>query len=158
MRRYQLTIGGKTYEIEVLSLTGEQAQVLVNGRTYDVNFRPLAPGAVPPAAPQPAPSRPVAPPRPVVPPSSAAPAAPAPEKPAGAAAPGAVMAPMPGSILEVLVQVGDQVQAGATVVKLEAMKMENDLQTVIPGVVQEVRVSKGDNVSVGDVLVVVAAG
>ncbi|MHB8070111.1 MAG: biotin/lipoyl-containing protein [Desulfobaccales bacterium] len=160
MRRYQLTIGGKIYEIEVLSLKGEQAQVLVNGRTYDVNFRALTPGAAAPAAPQPAPSRPAAPPRPLVPPPPppAAPAAPASEKPAGAAAPGAVTAPMPGAILDVLVQVGDQVQAGATVVKLEAMKMENDLQTAISGVVQEVRVNKGDNVSVGDVLVVVAAG
>jgi biotin carboxyl carrier protein len=63
---------------------------------------------------------------------------------------------MPGSILDVLVQVGDQVAAGATVVKLEAMKMENDLQAAISGVVKEVRVNKGDNVSVGDVLVVVS--
>ena len=66
-------------------------------------------------------------------------------------------APMPGSILDVLVNVGDQVLAGDTVVKLEAMKMENDLQTAIAGVVKEVRVQKGDNVSVGEVLVVVAA-
>jgi biotin carboxyl carrier protein len=64
---------------------------------------------------------------------------------------------MPGSILDVLVKVGDQVQAGDTVVKLEAMKMENDLQTPIAGVVKEVRVSKGDNVSVGEVLIIVSA-
>jgi biotin carboxyl carrier protein len=64
---------------------------------------------------------------------------------------------MPGSILDVLVKVGDRVQAGDTVVKLEAMKMENDLQTPIAGVVKEVRVSKGVNVSVGEVLVVVSA-
>lgn len=158
MRRYQLTIGDKTFEIEVLSLRGEQAQVLVNGRTYDVNFRPLAPGAAAPVAPQPAPSRPSMPSRPVAPPRPAAPVMPPLDKPAGALEPGAVTAPMPGSILDVLVQEGDRVEVGATVVKLEAMKMENDLQTVIPGVVQEVRVSKGDNVSVGDVLVVVAAG
>jgi pyruvate carboxylase subunit B len=64
---------------------------------------------------------------------------------------------MPGSILEVLVKVGDRVEIGATVVKLEAMKMENDLQSLIAGIVKEVRVSKGDNVSVGEVLVVVSA-
>jgi biotin carboxyl carrier protein len=149
MRRYQLTIGDKIYEIEVLSLKGDQAQVLVNGRTYEVKFRPLTPGAAP-AAPQLAPPRPAAPPRP------GAPVAPPPEKPAGAAAPGMVTAPMPGSILDVLVQVGDQVPAGATVVKLEAMKMENDLQSAVSGVVKEVWVNKGDNVSVGDVLVVVS--
>ncbi|MEW6660678.1 MAG: biotin/lipoyl-containing protein [Thermodesulfobacteriota bacterium] len=156
MGRYQLTIGDKNYEIEVLSLKGEQAQVLVNGRTYEVKFRPLAPGAAA-AAPPPAPGRPAAAPRPAAPPRAPAPVAPPPEKPAAAAAPGMVTAPMPGSILDVLVQVGDQVPAGATVVKLEAMKMENDLQAAISGVVKEVRVSKGDNVSVGDVLVVVSA-
>jgi biotin carboxyl carrier protein len=63
---------------------------------------------------------------------------------------------MPGVILEVLVQVGDRVETGDTVVKLEAMKMENDLTSAIAGVVSEVRVNKGDNVSVGEVLVVVS--
>ncbi len=155
MGRYRLTIGDKTYEIEVLSLQGEQARVLVNGSTYEVKFQPLAPGTTP-TAPPPAPKRPVATPRPL-PPRPRAPVSPPPEKSAGAAAPGVVTAPMPGSILDVLVKVGDQVLAGATVVKLEAMKMENDLQAAISGVVKEVRVSKGDNVSVGDVLVVISA-
>lgn len=155
MGHYRLTIGDKTYDIEVLSLRGEQARVAVNGRTYEVKFQPLAPGPARAAA-APAPVRPAAPPPPKAPPRPRPAAAPAPEKPL-AAAPGEVTAPMPGSILDVLVQVGDKVQAGDTVVKLEAMKMENDLQTAIAGVVKEVRVSKGDNVSVGEVLVVVAA-
>jgi pyruvate carboxylase subunit B len=63
---------------------------------------------------------------------------------------------MPGAILEVLVKVGDQVKAGDTVVKLEAMKMENDLRASLSGQVIEVQVSKGDNVAVGDVLLVVS--
>jgi biotin carboxyl carrier protein len=143
MGRYRLTIGEKTFEVEVLGVQGEQARVLVNGRPYEVKYQPLTPGTgvapVPPSPPRPA-----------------APASPAPEKPAAAGAPGAVTAPMPGSILDVLVQVGDRVSAGDTVVKLEAMKMENDLQAPLTGVVQEVRVSKGDNVSVGEVLVVIS--
>ena len=155
MGRYRLTIGDKTYEIEVLSLKGEQARVAVNGRTYEVQFQPLAP-SVSRAAPPPAPVRPAAPPTPKPPSRPAPAAAPSPEKSGDAAAPGVVAAPMPGSILDVLVQVGAKVQAGDTVVKLEAMKMENDLQAAVSGVVQEVRVSKGDNVSVGEVLVVVS--
>jgi len=63
---------------------------------------------------------------------------------------------MPGSILEVLVQVGDRVKPGDTVVKLEAMKMENDVKTLVGGVVRDVRVAKGSNVSVGEVLLVVS--
>jgi biotin carboxyl carrier protein len=65
---------------------------------------------------------------------------------------------MPGVILEVLVKVGDQVEAGDTVVKLEAMKMENDIKTPGSGVVAEVLVHKGANVTVGEVLVVVTGG
>jgi biotin carboxyl carrier protein len=155
MGRYRLTIGDKTYEIEVLSLKGEQARVAVNGRSYEVKFQPLAPGGAK-AAPAPAPVRPAAPPTPKPPSRPKPAAAPAPETSGAAAGPGVVAAPMPGSILEVLVKVGDKVQAGDTVVKLEAMKMENDLSSAISGVVQEVRVSKGDSVSVGEVLVVVS--
>ncbi|MFZ5452633.1 MAG: biotin/lipoyl-containing protein [Thermodesulfobacteriota bacterium] len=154
MGRYRLTIGDKTFEVEVLGVQGERARVLVNGRPYEVNYQTLTPEA-PPAAP-PAPPRVTAPPRPAAPARPTPPVAPPPEIPGGALAPGAVTAPMPGAILEVLVKTGDRVQAGETVVKLEAMKMENDLQAPINGVVQEVRVSKGDNVSVGEVLVVVA--
>jgi pyruvate carboxylase subunit B len=44
------------------------------------------------------------------------------------------------------------------VVKLEAMKMENDLQAAVAGEVKEVWVKKGDNVSVGEVLVVISTG
>ncbi|OPX20984.1 MAG: hypothetical protein BZ151_01285 [Desulfobacca sp. 4484_104] len=97
------------------------------------------------------------PPKPM--PTPAAPSPPPPEKPVGLAEPvglGAVVAPMPGMILELLVQVGDQVQSGDTVAKLEAMKMENDLRTTVSGTVTEVRVAKGSSVSVGEVLVVVA--
>lgn len=155
MGRYRLTIGDKTFEVEVLAVQGEQARVLVNGRTYEVKYQSLAAGPAV-AGPQPAPERPVALPRPVPPSRPTPPVAPPPEKPVAAEEPGTVTAPMPGSILDVLVKVGDRVQAGDTVVKLEAMKMENDLQASIAGEVKEVRVSKGDNVSVGEVLVVVS--
>jgi len=155
MGRYRLTISDKTFEVEVLGVQGEQARVLVNGRTYEVKYQPLAPGAAPAPTP-PAPAR-VTPPRPAAPVPPASPVSPPSEKPAAAGEPGAVTAPMPGSILDVLVKVGDQVQVGDTVVKLEAMKMENDLQSPITGVVKDVRVSKGDNVSVGEVLVTVSA-
>lgn len=154
MGRYRLTIGEKTFEVEVLGVQGERARVLVNGRPYEVHYQDLTPGA--PAAASPPPPRPAAVARPV-PPAASPPAAPPPEMPGADKEPGAVTAPMPGSILEVLVKAGDRVKAGETVVKLEAMKMENDLQAPVDGVVQEVRVSKGDNVSVGEVLVVVSA-
>jgi biotin carboxyl carrier protein len=65
---------------------------------------------------------------------------------------------MPGVILDVLVNVGDAVNVGDTVVKLEAMKMENDLRAAVAGVVTEVRVSKGANVTVSEVLLTIGQG
>ncbi|HEX3620737.1 MAG TPA: biotin carboxylase N-terminal domain-containing protein [Acidimicrobiales bacterium] len=77
---------------------------------------------------------------------------------AGAAAavgPGRVTAPMQGTIIEVLVAVGDTVVAGQAVCVLEAMKMENQVDAERAGTVTEVRVAAGDNVGAGDVLAVV---
>ncbi|MBT4091015.1 MAG: biotin/lipoyl-binding protein, partial [Deltaproteobacteria bacterium] len=62
-------------------------------------------------------------------------------------------APIPGSILEVLVKEGDQVEAGQTVVKMEAMKMENDINATSSGTIKSIQVSVGDAVSQGQALV-----
>ncbi|MDH3707333.1 MAG: biotin/lipoyl-binding protein [Acidimicrobiia bacterium] len=67
---------------------------------------------------------------------------------------GAVAAPMPGKVIELRVQVGDQVAAGDVVVVLEAMKMENHLRAAEPGTVTEVRAAVGDQVE-KDVLLLV---
>jgi len=155
MRRYQISIGGKKFEVEIQTVAGSQARVVVNGRPYDVSFQPLseAPRATPAAPPQPV-AAPLARPAPP-PPAPEPPLAPPPADPAARGGPGAVTAPMPGVILDVLVKVGDQVKAGDTVVKLEAMKMENDIKASLSGVVAEVLVSKGANVTVGEVLVAI---
>jgi biotin carboxyl carrier protein len=62
---------------------------------------------------------------------------------------------MQGTIVKVAVSVGDTVEAGQTVVILEAMKMENAVAASKAGVVKEVRVAAGDSVSAGDVVVVI---
>lgn len=92
----------------------------------------------------------------------AAAAAPAPKTaaPAKKAAPApvdgtAVTAPMPGLIVSIEKNVGDDVEAGDTVVILEAMKMENALTAPAAGVVKAVNYESGDNVGKGDVLVVI---
>jgi biotin carboxyl carrier protein len=72
--------------------------------------------------------------------------------PASAGA-GTVTAIMPGKIVRVPVQVGDQVSKGDVVCVLEAMKMENELQAPASGVVKTVHVSPGEDVGMGTVLV-----
>ena len=62
---------------------------------------------------------------------------------------------MQGTIVKVLVAAGDAVEAGQSVLVLEAMKMENHITAEKSGTVQEVRVAEGDTVGTGDVLVVI---
>jgi biotin carboxyl carrier protein len=62
-------------------------------------------------------------------------------------------APMPGLVVRVHAKPGDEVVAGAGLIVLEAMKMENELKAVAPGVVKTVRVAPGEAVEKGQVLV-----
>ncbi|MDE0109733.1 MAG: biotin/lipoyl-binding protein [Bryobacterales bacterium] len=76
---------------------------------------------------------------------------------AGLAAGGsqAVRTPMPGKVLSVRVQVGDEVRSDQGLLVVEAMKMQNELRSPCAGRVAAVHVSAGDSVSAGDTLVVV---
>jgi acetyl-CoA/propionyl-CoA carboxylase biotin carboxyl carrier protein len=73
----------------------------------------------------------------------------------GAIASGSVEAPMQGTIVKVLVEVGQSVEVGAGIVVLEAMKMENQINAEKAGVVKEIKVTAGDTVGGGDVLAVI---
>ena len=127
--------------------------VVVNGKAYDVAVEELGAGAAPVAAAPAAPAAPVA----AAPAPVAAPAAPAPAAAPAAVGEGAkVEAPMPGTILEVKVAVGDTVKAGQPVVVLEAMKMENDIVAPVDGKVTSIVVKKGDAVNSGDVMATIA--
>ena len=105
-----------------------------------------APAAPVQAAPAPVKAAPAPTPTPV--------AAPAPAAPAGAGKP--VTSPLPGVIIEVSVKVGDTVKAGQQVAVLEAMKMENAIETVSAGTVTAIHVNKGDSVLEGAPIVTIA--
>ena len=60
-----------------------------------------------------------------------------------------IIAPLPGTIVEILVQPGDDVKDGQAVVILEAMKMENEIQAECSGRVVSVNVAEGDKVRIG---------
>ncbi|SDA15684.1 Biotin-requiring enzyme [Ruminococcus sp. YE71] len=115
--------------------------ITVNGKAYDVAVEELDAGAAPAA------------------PVAAAPAAAAPAAAAPAAAPVAdgtkVSAPMPGTILDVKVSVGDTVAEGQALAILEAMKMENDINAPCAGKVLSVNVQKGAAVETGTLVCVI---
>ena len=126
MKKFNIKVNGKTYEVEVEELGGTPA----------VYTAPVAPVAAPASAP--------------AAPVQAAPAAPAASGTAGAIS---VNAPMPGTINAIKVKVGDSVTKGQVLVVLEAMKMENEIMADSDGTVASVAVSQGQTVNTGDVLV-----
>jgi acetyl-CoA/propionyl-CoA carboxylase biotin carboxyl carrier protein len=78
-----------------------------------------------------------------------------PKATASGAGSGTVAVPMQGTIVKVLVAVGDAVDIGQTVCVLEAMKMENNVNAERAGTVKEVKVQAGDSVGPGDVIAVI---
>ena len=154
MKEYKYSINGNEYTVAVIDLDGNTAAVEVNGTSYKVdilgeelNITPRP--ATKPAAPvAPAPQPQAAAPAPVAQTAPAEqPVAPAPAQPAGNGKP--ILSPLPGVILDLKVNVGDQVKAGQTVAVLEAMKMENNINAEHDGVVTTIKVNKGDSILEG---------
>ncbi|MDY6965962.1 MAG: biotin/lipoyl-containing protein [Halobacteriota archaeon] len=81
------------------------------------------------------------------------------EKTSGAAAQkvegNAISSPMQGTVLKILVQVGDEIKKGDIVAVVEAMKMENEIESDVSGTVKGVSVSEGDKVATGDAIIIV---
>ena len=123
-------------------------KITVNGIAYDVQVEESGTVASTPVA------APAAAPAPVAAPAPAATPAPA-AAPATAGAGEEVSAPMPGTILKVLVSNGQAVSEGDAVIVLEAMKMENEITAPVSGTVTSVLVSQGDSVDVGKVLLTI---
>ncbi len=146
--RIKVTVNGTVYTVEIDDpgrLDGGPIEVRVNGQPYTVQ---LGAPARPQAAPAPAgsPEAPAA-----TPPTAEGPVAAAPVSTGQAQR---VTAPMPGKILSVSAQVGDQVQAHATLCTLEAMKMEMAIAAPAAGIIREVQAQVGANVGYGDLLFV----
>lgn len=66
-----------------------------------------------------------------------------------------IIAPLPGTIIEIMVQAGDRVEVGQAVAILEAMKMENEIQAEFPGVVSSVNVAEGERVLTGTEIITI---
>ncbi len=150
MNKYQYKVQGVDYNVEIEEVSGNLAKVNVNGIPFEVELQqPInaAQAITRPkvSAPKPAPAA-----APAAAPSVAAPAA-APV--AGNGTP--VKSPLPGTITAVNVKVGDKVNNGDTVVVLEAMKMQNNIEAEATGTITSVAVSAGDSVMEGSVLVTI---
>jgi biotin carboxyl carrier protein len=150
MAKYQYTVKGVDYEVEIQDIEGNIANVTVNGIPFEVEMKqPVKAGRQKvklseerkvkneefnsSSATANASSTPTA-------------------QPATAASGKPVVAPLPGTINEIKVKVGDKVNAGDTVVILEAMKMQNNIEAETSGTITGINVNKGDAVMEGDTL------
>ncbi len=124
MKKYNITVNGNTYEVLVEEVGGAASAPVAT----PVFSAPVAAPAAAPAAPK------------------AAPAA------SGNTGANKVIAPMPGTILDVKVSAGQSVKKGDVICVLEAMKMENDIPAPCDGVIASVNVQKGASVSANDII------
>lgn len=138
MKKYKVTLNGRTYEVEV---EAGKAMLVDEYEAYAPAPAASAPASAPAAAAAPA-----------APAASTAPAA----APAVQAAGETITAPMPGNILRIEVTNGAAVKAGQILVVLEAMKMENEILAPRDGTVAQILVQKGSTVETGSPLVVLA--
>ena len=150
MKKYSLKINGNPYEVKIddINESSTVAHVTVNGVKYDVQIEGgKATGT----------KKPAVVPAPEAPGLSVTPKTPIASKPAAApAATGAkVTCPLPGTVIAINVKEGDTVSAGQTLLVLEAMKMENNIDAERGGVVKQILVAAGATVMEGDVLIVI---
>ena len=154
--RLKVEVNGKWFIVEVEDLTTDPVRTLVDGHVVDVSLSSIeseqsesriSPTALS-QAPAPAPT-PVAPPPTIAQLPTQSPAAQRQPAPTASGSPSVTKmftAPMPGTILSLLVTTGDQVVTGDTVCILEAMKMQQSLRADWSGIVKTVYVLAGDQV------------
>jgi len=148
MAKFNITIGNKTYQVEIDDISASPTTVAVDGQKYSVAWEREATVAA--AAPEPRTA--ATQPAPKLTPKPARPAAVA---PSGKGELVKVTAPMPGKILQINVSPGDRVKVGQQVCSLEAMKMESGIQSTAAGIVVSVSVTAGQTVQYGDTLVTI---
>lgn len=143
MKEYKYKINGNVYKVAVGDIDNNVAQVEVNGVPYKIELEESAAVKSPVKSVKP----------------SAAPRKETGEKiiskPVVSNGPGSVKSPLPGVILDIKVKVGDTVAKGSTVMILEAMKMENNINAPREGVVKAISINKGDSVLEGTELLII---
>ena len=134
MKKYNITVNGNKYEVEVEEVGGAPEVKAVAA---------VAPAPKAAPAPRPAPAPKAAP--------APAPAA----APASATAGEDVLAPLPGSVVSVNVSVGEQVKRNQVLLVFEAMKMENEIFSPRDGTILKVHVAKGDMLESGNPVITI---
>ncbi|MEI6123145.1 MAG: biotin/lipoyl-containing protein [Bacteroidota bacterium] len=145
MSKYKFQIDKNQYEVDITNIDDTIADVTVNGITYKVEVEKSLQTTKTPKL-----LRSVA-----IPSTDSSPQVAKTSSPSAPKGSGVIKSPLPGKVLNILVKPGDMVSIGQKILVLEAMKMENNIDSDKEGKVTEIKVNKGDNVMEGDVLVVI---
>ncbi|SHE48407.1 Biotin-requiring enzyme [Mariniphaga anaerophila] len=138
MKRYKFTISGSEYDVRINDIEDNVAEVDVNGTHYEVLLhKDVKTSKTPRLVRKPVQKQPGE----------------GQIKKKESAGKYEVTAPLPGTILKLNVSVGDSVTEGQSLLVMEAMKMENQVQTAKGGEVIAIKVKEGDAVQQDDVLI-----
>ena len=161
LNRLRVKVEGQQYDIEVYNKETQADDfkvysVVVNGEVYKVEVEDLGLEDRTDSALEESPGAPKPEQVPLAKPVAEVPKPPPePTAPATTKGKGVVVAPMPGKVLSIKVDIGDKVETGQPVLILEAMKMENILNAPVSGTVTEIKVAPGTNANQGDELIVI---
>jgi glutaconyl-CoA/methylmalonyl-CoA decarboxylase subunit gamma len=147
MKKFKFTIQGNKYDVNVVNVEDNIAEIEVNGATYKVEVDKVITQSKTPKL-----VRSVA-----VPSTDTTPSMQKTSSPTAPKGAGFIKSPLPGVILAVYVKEGDIVKVGTKLLMLEAMKMENNINADKEGVIKSIKVRTGDSVLEGDVLIEIGA-
>ena len=143
MKKFNFTINGNKYEVNIVNVEENIAEIEVNGTRYEVEVdKEIMPTKTPRLV------------RPTAAPSTDTPKRDD-KKVQVAKNSFKILSPLPGVILEFHVKVGDNVKVGQKLLVLEAMKMENNIESDKEGKILSIEVGKGDSVQQGDVIMII---
>ena len=132
MKKFKVIVNGSEYIVEIEELAEENSPLPVQNTAAPAP-KPAAPKPATPQATQPQVAN------------------------DSAQTGGALVAPIPGTVLNIMVSVGDKVTKGQPLLVLEAMKMENEIMATTDGTVKEINVTKDASVNAGDTLIVLSS-
>jgi biotin carboxyl carrier protein len=143
MKKFKFNLNNKEYEASVLSFDNSIIKIDVNGTVYDVKVDKKTEQSKTPTL-----VRTKAEPSTESHKATAKTSSPTEKKGAGV-----IKAPLPGTIIKILVSVGDFVKPGMKLLTWEAMKMENNLTADREGTIKSIKVKEGDTILEGDTLI-----
>lgn len=137
MKKFKFKIRGNEYDVELKNLEDNNAEIEVNGTTYNVEIQQEVKRSKTPKIVR----------RNVAPSKSES------KIKKSIASGSTIKAPLPGTILKLMVKEGAEVKKGDTLLIMEAMKMENNIMADKDGTIKSIKVSEGDSVLQDDTLI-----